>query len=116
TAYLSKDAKSGTVYVSEKPIGEKIITEYRVMGERDGLSEVEVTLHTGKTHQIRAHMAFIGHPVRGDTKYGDKAANERYHFTRQCLMAKRLQFSLDGEFAYLNEFSFVSKFTLPDLQ
>ena len=72
TAYLEKNEKQNRVYISNKPRdGAKTIkTKYRVLSERNGLSLVEVDLLTGRTHQIRAHMAYIGYPVYGDPQYG----------------------------------------------
>lgn len=113
TAYLKKNADSSTVEISPKSSGGvKIITEYKILKRENGLNYVEITLHTGKTHQIRAHMAYVGCPVLGDTKYGDKAQNQRYNLTRQCLIAKRLILHTEGVLAYLNGRKFTSKFNL----
>ena len=92
-AYLKKDAASSRVRIFDRPNGEPIVTEYRVLEEGEDRSLLEITLHTGKTHQIRAHLAHIGHPVLGDTKYGDAALNRKLHFTRQKLIAKELCFT-----------------------
>ncbi len=114
TAYLKKDENKSLVRIYDAPTfgAEKIVTEYRA-GERCGeFTKTEILLHTGKTHQIRAHLAHIGCPVAGDTKYGDKEKNRKYNLTRQCLIAKSLKFSLLGKLAYLNDLKFVSRFEL----
>ena len=91
--YLVKDEKAARVRVYSKPRegAEKIETEYCVLNGDGELSMVEIVLHSGKTHQIRAHMAFIGHPVAGDEKYGDEARNKKYGVKRQLLVAKTLR-------------------------
>lgn len=111
-AYLSKESKTSTVTVSSSPRGERIVTEYRVLSSKGELNDVEIVLHTGKTHQIRAHMAFNGTPVLGDGKYGDKAANARYNKTRQCLVAQRLTLFAGGALSYLDGKTFSSRFKL----
>ena len=107
TAYLKKDAAVSRVRVSSKPVGEKIITEYEVV-ERGETSLLHVTLHTGKTHQIRAHLAFLGCPIVGDEKYGDGAYNRAHNAVRQKLVAKRLTLHCTGALAYLDGRSFLS--------
>ena len=68
--------------------GKRAVTEYRVLREIDGeRSLVEITLHTGRTHQIRVHMAHIGHPLFADFLYGEKVSGENY-----LLHAKELRF------------------------
>lgn len=107
TAYLKKDAAISRVRVSSKPVGEKIITEYEVL-EGGETSLLRVTLHTGKTHQIRAHLAFLGFPIVGDEKYGDGAYNRAHNAVRQKLVAKRLTLHCAGALAYLDGRSFLS--------
>ena len=107
TAYLKKDAAVSRVRVSSKPVGEKIITEYEVLEGRE-TSLLRVTLHTGKTHQIRAHLAFLGFPIVGDEKYGDGAYNRAHNAVRQKLVAKRLTLHCVGALAYLDGRSFLS--------
>ncbi len=94
TAYHHKDERTKTVRIADKEREgyKKIITEYTVIEPSPILSVCEVLLHTGRTHQIRAHMAHIGHPLLGDEKYGDKKCNARYHMKRQALYSYKLQF------------------------
>lgn len=88
-AYLKKDAEKSLVTVKAKPERgyDKIITEYEVIESDGRTSLLKIDLITGKTHQIRAHLAFIGHPVLGDGKYGDFDANRQYGLKRQLLTA-----------------------------
>ena len=72
------------------PVNSKrAVTHYKVLASFAGYDYVEVTLETGRTHQIRVHMAYLGHPVAGDTVYGGKAVSG---FEGQCLHAKELGF------------------------
>lgn len=112
TAYLKKHAEKSLVHIYDTPVqgAEKIVTEYKVLEQANGLTKAEIVLHTGKTHQIRAHLAHIGCPIVGDMKYGNSAQNKAKNAARQCLVAKYLQFDLDGEFAYLNDLKWSSQF------
>ena len=111
-AYLKKDAASSRVRIFDRPNGEPIVTEYRVLEEGEDRSLLEITLHTGKTHQIRAHFAHIGHPVLGDTKYGDAALNRKLHLTRQKLIAKELCFTVLPELPAIEGVRFFSEKSL----
>ncbi len=112
TAYLKKDAARALVQIFPAPKqgAEKIVTEYRVLSREGELTKAEITLHTGKTHQIRAHLASVGCPVVGDMKYGDEEGNKRLKAARQCLVAKSLRLDLDGRLVYLKEKIFTSRF------
>ncbi len=111
--FLLKDEKSNQVRVWSKnpPRGAKeIITKYRVIATRADSALVEVELLTGRTHQIRAHMAHIGHPLIGDGKYGINRADRARGYKYQALYSYRLKFSFKtdaGILEYLNgkEFS-----------
>ncbi len=113
-AYLKKDAEKSVVKIYAEPTrgSEEIVTEYRALETKEGFSKAEILLHTGKTHQIRAHLSFLGFPIVGDMKYGNSAQNKAINATRQRLIAKSLSFLCDGEFAYINERVFTSRFSL----
>ena len=73
----------------------KIITEYEVIKEKEETSILSVKLITGKTHQIRAHLAHIGHFIVGDGKYGDNKINKMLKQKRQNLTAYKTIFHFD---------------------
>ncbi len=104
--WLTKDERSNKVTIcANKPQSDTahvflpIETEYVPLWGKHGYSELEVHLITGRSHQIRAHLASIGHPIIGDGKYGDKKVNERFRkelqVDSQLLHAYRMLFA-DG--------------------
>ena len=112
--YLFKDEKSKTVSIenTKKPKNKQILTKYKVLKEKNNLSLVEIDLLTGRTHQIRAHMAYIGHPLLGDGKYGINQINKKYGVKTQTLCSYRLTFNFNtdsGILEYLNKKSFRTK-------
>ena len=94
-APLLKNSKTQRVTVSKE--GKQAITKYKVVETFKGYSLLEVELLTGRTHQIRVHMAYINHPVVGDSKYGDYELNKelesKYGFKNQFLEAYQLDFN-----------------------
>lgn len=98
--YLRKDSKNNTVEVrdNEFPGAKQIITRYRVLESYGDSALLEVDLITGRTHQIRAHMSHIGHPLVGDGKYGVNRDERAKGYKYQALYAYKLYFkSTDNE-------------------
>lgn len=106
--YLKKDERSNTVkLVKEAEGGVYIHTRYKPLRLYKDKTLLEVELFTGKTHQIRVHLASVGHPLLGDYKYGDRSFNDRYkkkyEINSQLLHAYRVEFpQMDGEFASIS--------------
>ena len=92
--------QGGERHVQVNPRGKPSLSHFRVLERRGGLSYCEVRIETGRTHQIRVHAQHIGHPIAGDDKYGDEAANKRLReqvgLKRLFLHASTLEFALDG--------------------
>lgn len=104
TAYLERDMIQKQVRISDRktPDNLTIKTKYKVIDSCDKLSLLEVELLTGRTHQIRAHMAHIGHPLLGDGKYGVNRINMQYGFKMQALYSYKLKFDFTGDSGILN--------------
>lgn len=113
--YLVKDARTNlvTVLLQEVEGSAPIRTEYEPLGWQDGITLLNVRLVTGRTHQIRAHLASVGHPVVGDYKYGNPAVNrdakQKYGIGSQMLHSYQMVFpELDGQFGYLSGRAFTA--------
>lgn len=113
--YLIKDEKTNTVTVAKTQgkDGVPILTKYRPLCRTKDYTLLEVKLITGRTHQIRAHLASIGHPVLGDFKYGTSKKNqwakEKYHLQNQLLHARRLEMpSIQGKYQSWSDMVFIA--------
>lgn len=110
-AFLTKDPKLKKVTVTKEktPSSKSIVTSYRTLAynRENDLTLLEIHLETGRTHQIRAHMAYLGHPLLGEGKYARNAADRALGYKYQALYSYKLTFTVDdGPLAYLNSKSF----------
>ncbi len=121
--FIFKDARNNRVYASKKsqPGAKTAITDYRLIKSKGGLSLVECTLHTGRTHQIRAQMSAAGWPLLGDGKYGKEKDNKKFDETSgQALYSYKLRFDfptdagileyLKGKTFEVREIDFVTRY------
>lgn len=105
-AFLFKDNKKSLVYVSDVPKKGyvPIVTSYNILEKhiKENYSILDVQLHTGKTHQIRAHLAHIGYPIIGDGKYGINKINKQFGFKTQQLSSYCIKFNFKTDAGILN--------------
>ena len=90
--YLIKDAGASRVRIVHSPANGAlpVETHYKLLGSKNGASLLEVTLITGRTHQIRAHLSSVSLPLLGDDKYGDRAANRRFNKNQPALWCSEI--------------------------
>lgn len=111
-AYLLKDAQKSLVKIFDKKVkgSVEISTIFNTISSNPSSSIVECKLISGKTHQIRASLAYLGHPIIGDGKYGKNEDNKKFKAKYQKLHSNKLSFTnLSSPLQYLNNKSFKSK-------
>lgn len=117
TAYHKKDAQKNQVKIFDTPAADRkeIKTGYRVIQTGKDCALVEVELFTGRTHQIRAHFAHIGHPLVGDTKYGTAKSNRSFPFSHQALYSYKLRFQITDPQIKVLRYLDKKEFTVNDI-
>ena len=125
--FILKDEDKAQVRVFSKPVpgGKTALTLYKTLCVKNGLSLVECDLITGRTHQIRAQFAAVGHPLLGDGKYGRERDNRQYGRSYQALYSYKLRFEfttdagclagLNGREWTVKDVDFVGEY-FPDFQ
>ena len=120
--YIFKDSVKNRVYVTEnsQPGAKTAVMEYRTIKSANELTLLECRLITGRTHQIRAQLAYIGHPILGDGKYGNGRLDKAYDESKQALCSYKVVFAfktfagileyLDGQTFEVNSVPFKSKY------
>ena len=116
TGFLEKKQELNRVYITKNKTenSRSVQTRYTVLKEKNDMALLSVELLTGRTHQIRAHMASVGHPLLGDGKYGSNEQNKGLPFKTQALYSHNLRFKFtsdSGILEYLNG----KEFTVPDV-
>lgn len=105
-AYLFKDNKKSIVYISDtfKKGYKKILTTYKILdtNKKLNISLLDINLGTGRTHQIRAHLAHIGLPILGDGKYGINSINKKFKEKHQLLISYKIKFNFLSDAKKLN--------------
>jgi len=106
-AYLKKDAESSHVMIYDRQVRDsvRIVTRYRVLKAVYPYALLEVELVTGKTHQIRAHLAWLGYPILGDGKYGKNSVNRSLGLKKQALFSYRIRFEFKNAGTHLDYLS-----------
>lgn len=102
--FLEKNESKNQVYLKNSKTAEAktIKTKYRVLQSKNNLSLLEIELLTGRTHQIRAHMASIGHPLLGEGKYNKSTEDRKMGFDKQALYSYSLKFDFKTDAGILN--------------
>ncbi len=115
-AWMTKDAKRNIVSISSKKTenAKQIITSYETL-KAGKISLLSVQLHTGRTHQIRAHLSWLGYPLLGDDKYGDRKKDRLYDISRLMLRAVSLSFSSDVSDSTLNSLRLTAPYIMNEI-